>query len=211
MINDPKRLVADGYDDVADDYLAQFGQSAVRRKWLGRLIDGLPLTEGRVLDLGCGAGVPVARDLAALGHIVVGVDGSAQQISRARQNVPQATFVEMDMCEAAFEANSFDGVGAFYAITHVPRAEQAALITNIATWLRPGGVLIASFGAGEAGEAGDWTGEWLGTTMFFGHAGEAETLNALADAGLRVRCALVERQDNEGAAFMWIEAIKDRC
>lgn len=207
MTNDPKRLVLAGYDDIADAYLERFGVSTVRQKWLGRLLDSLPAGGGSVLDLGCGAGIPVARDLAALGHTVVGVDGSAQQVVRARRNVPNARFIEADMCEAAFEAGSFDAVGAFYSITHVPPAQQAPLITSIATWLRPGGVLVASFGTGAAGE---WTGEWLGTKMFFGHCGEVETLRYLADAGLRVRRSSVEKQDNEEAAFLWIEAAKDR-
>lgn len=205
MTVDPKYLVSAGYDSVADLYLERFSVSAVRKKWLDRLVGGLP-PGGRVLDLGCGAGVPVARDLAALGYDVVGVDGSAQQISRARRNVPQATFIETDMCDVTFEAGSFDAVGAFYAITHIPPTQQGPLVTNIARWLKPGGMLVASFGAGVRSE---WTGEWLGTTMFFGHSGEAETLRHLAEAGLRVRNAAVEKQDNEDAAFMWVEATKD--
>jgi SAM-dependent methyltransferase len=151
--------------------------------------------------------VPVARDLAALGHSVVGVDGSAQQVVRARHNVPAATFLEADMCEVAFEAGTFDAVGAFYSITHIPPIQQAPLVGKIAMWLKPGGIFVGSFGIGAGGE---WTGEWLGTTMFFGHSGEAETLRHLADAGLKVRESSVEKQDNEEAAFMWIEAVKDR-
>jgi hypothetical protein len=65
--------------------------------------------------------------------------------------------------------------------------------------------LIASFGTGAAGV---WIGEWLGTTMFFGQNGEAETLKYLADAGLEVRDSSVEKQDNEDATFLWIEAVK---
>ena len=99
------------------------------------------------------------------------------------------------------EVASFDAVGAFYAMTHVPAAQQRALIASIAAWLRPGGTLIASFGTGPAGE---WTGDWLGTTMFFAHASQAETLQSLADAGLWIRHASVETQDNEDAAFSWI-------
>ena len=173
-----------------------------------RLVNGLSAAgRGRVLDLGCGAGIPVARELAALGHAVVGVDGSAQQVARARRNVPKATFLEADMCEVAFEVGSFNAVGAFYSITHVPRTHQGPLMANIAAWLKPGGIFVASFGSGPAGE---WTREWLGTTMFFGHNGEAETLRCLADSGLRVRDSSVEKQDNEQASFMWVEAVKDR-
>jgi 2-polyprenyl-3-methyl-5-hydroxy-6-metoxy-1,4-benzoquinol methylase len=74
------------------------GASTVRQKWMGCLIEGLPASGGRVLDLGCGAGIPVACDLTALGHAVVGVDGSAQQVVRARRDVPSAVFLEADMC-----------------------------------------------------------------------------------------------------------------
>jgi hypothetical protein len=52
-------------------------------------------------------------------------------------------------------------------------SEQRKLISKIVTWLKPGGTLVASFGAGEAAE---WAGEWLGMTMFFGHAGEEVAL-----------------------------------
>ena len=206
MDTNPRNLVAAGYDDIADAYLDRFGVSVVRRKWLGHLIESLRSQGNRVLDLGCGAGIPVARELAALGHSVVGVDGSAQQIVRARRNVPTAIFIEADMCEVEFETASFDAVGAFYSITHIPAAEQGALISKIALWLKPGGTLVASFAAGEAGE---WIGEWLGTTMFFGHSSEDATLRCLYDAGLNVRRSMVEQQDNEDAVFLWIEAAKN--
>src|ERR1700722_9170820 len=84
-------------------------------------------------------------------------------------------------------------------ITHIPPAEQGALISKIALWLKPGGILVASFAAGEPEE---WVGEWLGTTMFFGHSSEDATLRCLYDAGLNVRRSMVEQQDNEGAVFV---------
>jgi SAM-dependent methyltransferase len=152
MCNGPKRIVVSGYDELANVYLERFGVSTVRQKWVGRLIDGFPAGGGRVLDLGCGAGIPVARDLAALGHAVLGVDGSAQQVVRARRNVPKATFLEVDMCEVAFEVGSFHAVGAFYSITHIPPTQQGPLIANIAAWLKPGGMFVASFGSGAADE-----------------------------------------------------------
>jgi SAM-dependent methyltransferase len=203
--NNPKHLVAAGYDRIADAYLERFGVSAVRQKWLGRLVASLPASGGRVLDLGCGAGIPVARELARHGHSVVGIDGSAQQIARARRNVPDATFVESDMCKVQFDTGSFDAVGAFYSITHVPAAEQRQLFADIASWLRPGGTLVANLGAGPAG---DWTGEWLGTKMFFSHDGTEASLWHLRDAGLTVRESTVERQDNEDVDFLWIVAVK---
>ena len=46
--------------------------------------------------------------------------------------------------------------------------------------------------------------------MFFGHNSEAETLKCLTDSGLNVRDFSVEKQDNEEAAFMWVEAVKGK-
>ena len=94
---------------------------------------------------------------------------------------------------------------AFYSITHILAAEQCHLLAKIEQWLRPGGMLVASFGTGPAG---DWTGEWLGATMFFGHNSEEATYKCLSDAGLIVRESQVEQQDNEDAAFLWISAVK---
>jgi hypothetical protein len=58
---------------------------------------------------------------------------------------------------------------------------------------------VASFGSGGASE---WTCEWLGTTMFFGHNGEGETLRYLADSGLRVRDSSVEKQDRGSLVYV---------
>lgn len=198
-------LVAAGYDRIADAYLDRYGVSSVRRRWLGRLMESLPSGGGRVLDLGCGAGIPVARELAALGHSVVGVDGSAQQITRARRNVPAAEFVQADMCELRLDAASFDGIGAFYSITHVPAVEQGRLLAKIAKWLKPGGTFVASLGTGPEG---DWIGEWMGATMLFGHNSEETSFGFLRDAGLTIRQSRIEQQDNEDAAFLWIEAVR---
>lgn len=200
-----RHLVAAGYDKVAGAYLEQFGVSATRHEWLRHLIDRLPNAEARVLDLGCGAGIPVARELAALGHSVIGVDGSAEQITRARQNVPGATFIHADMCEVQFDDASFDAIGAFYSINHVPAADQAPLFAKLGRWLKPGGTLVASLGTGPEG---DWTGEWLGTPMFFGQVDCAESLEDLSEAGFIVQRSEVQAQDNEDAKFLWIVAAK---
>jgi SAM-dependent methyltransferase len=96
MTDDPKSIVATGYDLIAEGYLERYRRSLVRDQWLGKLITLLP-TKSRVLDLGCGPGVPVARVLARRGHDVVGIDGSARQLSLARLNVSNAHFIHADM------------------------------------------------------------------------------------------------------------------
>jgi ubiquinone/menaquinone biosynthesis C-methylase UbiE len=204
MIADPKRLVASGYDGITGNYLARYGASSVRDVWLSELLQRLPGQGGaRVLDLGCGTGIPVARILAAAGQIVVGVDGSAGQISLARASVPAAEFIHADMTAVDFPAQSFDAVTAFYSITHVPRFEHDRLLRRIAAWLRPGGLLVASLGADALP---DWRGEWLGAEMFFSHYDSETNLALLRGAGFAIERTEVMDQDNEDARFLWVVA-----
>jgi SAM-dependent methyltransferase len=167
VTDDPKSIVATGYDQIAEGYLEQYGRSQVRDQWLGKLITLLP-TKSRVLDLGCGPGIPVARELARRGHNVVGIDGSARQLSLAQLNVSNAHFIHADMTHVEIAPSSFDAVAAFYSITHVPRDEHAELLLRIASWLKPGGVFLASLGADQSA---DWRGSWLGVEIFFSHYG----------------------------------------
>jgi SAM-dependent methyltransferase len=205
-MTDPKRLVARGYDVIADEYLARCGSSSVRDRWLFALTVLVSKTKrARILDLGCGAGAPVARHLAALGHRVVGVDGSARQIALAQRNAPLARFIHADMTTISFPPSSFDAVAAFYSITHVPRSEHTSLLERIATWLRPGGAFVASLGAGALP---DWTGRWLGTDMFFSHYDADTNAVLLREAGFAIERIEQVQQDNEDSRFLWVVARK---
>jgi len=197
-----KTLVALGYDKIAETYLRRYGLSEVRDRWLGELCLLLP-PRARVLDLGCGAGIPVAHELVGRGFDVVGVDGSARQIELALGNVPEAEFVHADMTNIELDPVSFDAVIAFYSITHVPRQEHGMLLRRIAGWLKPGGVFVASFGAQQCD---DWSGEWLGAEMYFSHYDSDANKRLIHDAGLSIERAEVVKQDNEDAQFLWIVA-----
>ena len=91
-----KQFVALGYDKIADIYIDRFGRSSVRTAKLADLIAHLPAAAS-ILDLGCGAGIPVARDHVERGFKVTGVDASSGQIERAQRNVPEAEFMLADM------------------------------------------------------------------------------------------------------------------
>src|SRR5262245_33660127 len=105
---DPKQIVADGYDQIAETYAAWVarGDAELRRRYLSILTADLA-AGARVLDLGCGGGVPVARELAQR-FAVSGVDISQRQIELARQNVPNATFIQADVGTLSFPSASFD-------------------------------------------------------------------------------------------------------
>ena len=178
---DPKAVVEAGYDAMAALHLATFGEGVpddprVRfvAELTGRLRDG-----ARVLELGCGAGVP-ATVLLAERFDVLGVDISAAQLALAAERVPKARFRKADMTQLELPAAGFDAVTAFYCFNHVPRAEQPVLLTKVARWLRPGGLLLASFGRGGSN---DDIEQWLGVPMFFASHDQDTNRRHLVDAG----------------------------
>lgn len=206
MTADPKQVVAAGYDAMAERYLAWSGlrPSAARLRYLA-LADELVPAGADVLELGCGAGVPVTATL-AVGRTLTGVDISAVQIGLARANVPSATFVRADLTTLGFDAATFDAVVAFYSLTHVPRAEHAALFGRIRSWLRPGGLFLGSLGVEDSPD--EIEADWLGVDMFFSHFSARVNRRLVAEAGLLIARAevAVEPEDRHGARFLWVVA-----
>jgi SAM-dependent methyltransferase len=203
---DPKRIVAEGYDRIAERYLAwsDLRPSPTRLSYLALALELIP-PGSDVLDLGCGAGIPMTAALAN-GRTVTGVDISETQLEMARRNVPDGTFLQADMTTLSFEGASFDAVVAFYSLTHVPRDEGAELLGRIRGWLRPGGLFLASMGADD--EPGDVEPDWLGVDMYFSHFGAKANRRLVESAGLVVeRSALaVEPEDRHDARFLWVVA-----
>jgi ubiquinone/menaquinone biosynthesis C-methylase UbiE len=147
--------------------------------WIGELARLIP-AGARVLDLGCGAGIPATRELTAHGLQVLGVDFSAVQLRRARRLVPAASLVRADMTALRLRPASLDAVVSFYALIHVPLTDQQALFPRIRRWLRPGGHFLAIVGAQR------WTGTeyYLGAQMFWDHADTAAYRRWLQAAGM---------------------------
>lgn len=204
---DQKETVRRGYDVIADRFLA-WGAAVVgdpRERFVAMMAEGLA-PGARILDLGCGAGIPTTQELADR-FDVTGIDISAEQIARARRNVPAGTFTQGDLASADFASNSFDAIFALYSISHIPRREHADLFCRIAGWLTPGGRFLASLGA--RGSA-DWEGEWLGVPMFFSNWDAQTNRQLLIDAGLSiVQDEIVAITEPEGEAdFLWIVANK---
>jgi SAM-dependent methyltransferase len=205
---DPKQIVADGYDRMGEQYSiwASHVRQEERAKYTSLLLAKLP-AGAEVLELGCGVGLPTTRLLAER-FTVTGVDISAGQVALARDNVPTATFVQADMTQLHCAPASFDAVAAFYSISHVPRDEQLGLLQNIGTWLRPGGLLIATMGA-HAREAA-YAEDWLGAPMYWSGFDGATNIRLIAEAGLHLLCAQEETAEEFGKplTFLWVIAEK---
>jgi cyclopropane fatty-acyl-phospholipid synthase-like methyltransferase len=205
-VNDPARIVAAGYNAVADRYAALEDPNLEwpRTRRVADFTARLP-ANATVLDLGCGGGEPVARDLAAAGFDVVGVDVSEEQVRRARLAVPSARFEVGDMLAVELPESSFDGVVSLYAIDHVPRERHPDVFRRIRQWLRPRGLALVAI---EDADQPSIVGDWLGAPMFFSTNEAAEEERVARLAGLEVLEVAVEAQVERGTEvpYLWLLA-----
>ncbi|GIJ09742.1 class I SAM-dependent methyltransferase [Micromonospora andamanensis] len=201
--SDERDLVRRGYDALSYRYRADDAVAGQYAPWLADLDRRLPAAAS-VLDLGCGCGVPVARFLADAGHHVTGVDISDVQIDRARRLVPTGTFLRADAVHLELPPMSLDAVVCLYALIHMPLADQPRLIGRIASWLRPGGLLLATTGHNA------WTGtedNWLDgpATMWWSHADAPTYRNWLRQAGLSITSEDFVPEGTSGHALFWAQ------
>src|SRR5215467_3219467 len=92
------RMQAFAFDHIGERYDEVFPHKEGQLNtisWLtGRLKPG-----ARILDAGCGTGVPAAQQLTRAGAQVTKIDISPIILNLARQNVPEATFLELDIID----------------------------------------------------------------------------------------------------------------
>jgi len=116
-------------------------------------------TPFRILDLGCGPGRDL-RTFKTLGHEPIGIDGSAQFVSMAREwsgcEVWQQDFVDLQL-----PPSFFDGVFANASLFHVPSAALPDVLSRLQASLKLGGVLFSSNPRGHNQEG--WNGPRYGS------------------------------------------------
>ena len=203
---DPKQVVAQGYNHVALSY-AQLEDEIEwpRMRWLTKLLSHLQ-PGSHVLDLGCGSGDPA--DIAiAKEHQVTGVDISQTQINQARKNIPSGHFIHADAGSVRFPKASFAAVVSFYTLEHLPREEHKRLLKDIYDWLQVGGYFLIST---EAEKVEGVVSEWLGVPMFFSSYGPETIKQFIQDAGFDLLEAIIEEQTegNTVIPYLWIFAQK---
>ncbi|KAA3662165.1 MAG: class I SAM-dependent methyltransferase [Chloroflexi bacterium] len=206
---DPKQIVADGYDYIGEQHEKWAGDVRVaeRTKYTNVLLEKLP-KGAKVLELGCGSGIPTTKQLAKR-FDVTGVDISAQQVALARQKVPEAKFIHADMTKLNFKKNSFDAITAFYSIIHVPRQEHANLLYKIASWLCPGGLLVITMGANS--NETQFNENWLGgLPMYWSNFDSKTNRRLVKETGLTIISAIDETANefDKPITFLWIIAQK---
>jgi demethylmenaquinone methyltransferase/2-methoxy-6-polyprenyl-1,4-benzoquinol methylase len=103
-------------------------------------LTGLTLTpETKILDLCCGSGQATAV-LVEYSQNVTGLDASPLSLKRAKNNVPQAQYVEGFAENMPFADNSFDLVHTSAALHEMNPEQLQQILNEIYRVLKPGGI-----------------------------------------------------------------------
>lgn len=196
----PENVVRESYNQIANVYHKQrdkFKNDDILNSFASILSSG-----SEVLDVGCGAGVPVAQFLVKTDFKVTGVDISSSMVELARKNVPEATFFEMDMKKLEFEDRRFDGITALYSLFHIPKEDHGAILLKFYTLLRDNGVLLFCSGWNQ------WEGtkDFHGAQMYWSQPGKEVTRQLVLEAGFEL--ILSEVREYGGEKHYWVLARK---
>jgi 2-polyprenyl-3-methyl-5-hydroxy-6-metoxy-1,4-benzoquinol methylase len=176
----------DTYNRQAGDYDKRRSRALFEARWLARFTAQLP-EDAHILDLGCGAGEPIAAWFITEGFRVTGVDFAEEMLNIARSRWPQGDWRQGDMRDLNLN-QTFDGLIAWNSFFHLTGAEQRACLPRLAAHLKLGGSLMLTVGP----RAGETTGTVVGETVFHASLSPAEYATLLENAGLRLTGFLAE-------------------
>lgn len=185
MTADPEGI-RDVYESQAAVYDAQRSRALFEARWLARFAACLP-PGGRVLDLGCGAGEPIARWFIAEGFRVTGVDFADAMLEIAGSRWPDGDWRQGDMRNFDL-GQTFDGIVAWNSFFHLTPEEQRGCIGRMAAHLKPGASLLMTVGP-EAGEVAGTVGD---QTVYHASLSPAQYATCLEQNGLRLTGYLAE-------------------
>ncbi len=81
----------------------------------------------KILDLGCGIGLPYDKYFIKNKVNLTGIDISERHIEIAKKNVKDAKYLVGDFFSKDIK-NKFDAIVSYFAIFHIPRTEHMRLL-----------------------------------------------------------------------------------
>jgi SAM-dependent methyltransferase len=151
-MNDPiTNSIRESYNRLAEEYARRIADELQHKPLDRELLDRFANQtkgQGDVCDMGCGPG-HVARYLRDAGASVFGLDLSLGMLEQARKLNPDIPFREGNMMSLDIPDETLAGVAAFYAIVNIPKQSLPVIFREIQRVLRPGGLLLLAFHAGD--------------------------------------------------------------
>lgn len=174
------RTILDLYQRHADAFYQQRSRTLFEQRWLNKLLAAMG-TRGRILDLGCGNGQPIADYFIQQRCAVTGVDGAQAMLARARMRFPEQRWLHHDMRTLTLH-ETFDGLIAWDSFFHLTQEDQRRMFPVFARHCHAGSALMFTSGTGH----GIAMGEFEGETLFHASLAPDEYRALLAEHGFAV-------------------------
>lgn len=189
--------IIDLYDRYASTWDRLRSKHFTDRKWIERFCSSLP-PSSCVLDLGCGAGQPVAGFLIEAGHALTGVDSSAQMLALCRERFTRHSWIHADM--RTLELNrQFAGILAWNSFFHLHPDDQRGMFGVFQRHAAPGALLMFTSGTG----LGEALGEFEGETLYHASLDPQEYADLLQQHGFEVLEHVIE-DPQSGGLTVWL-------
>ena len=198
MSKSPADDVVSIYREHADAFVRLRGTGLIERAWLDAFLAPLPGASPRVLDIGCGFGVPIAQYLIERGCRITGVDSSVPLLNRAKAAFPEHQWIAADMRRLPL-MEPFHGLIAWHSFFHLTPEDQRPMLNEVRRLTTPGAVLMFTSGTG----LGEAIGQFEGRPLYHGSLDGAEYRDLLEGNGFQV-LRHVQEDPACGGATVWL-------
>lgn len=181
------------YQTCAADFDRSRSRELVEKYWLDRFLVHLP-PKGSVLDIGCGAGEPIARYCIENSHEVTGIDASPALISLCRARFPGHQWLVRDMRDMRLDSR-FDGLIAWHSLFHLTPHDQQIVLQTCMRLAAEEAVLMFTAGPDRR----ETLGRFCDETLYHASLAFEEYRMILAGGGFQIIAHEIDDQSCGGA------------
>jgi len=167
------------YEHHAHDFLKARDTSSIGSQVVHDWVISLP-QDSHVIEIACGGGFPVSRELINAGIQLWAIDSSATLLSQFKSRFPKVPTLCEKVQDSVFFSKKFNAAVAIGLIFLLPEDEQVSVIKRISDIVLPGGRFLFTAPI----EIGSW--EDITTGIKSQSLGQQRYTEILHDAGFRI-------------------------
>lgn len=141
---------------------------------------------GKILDIGCGTGLPIAKYFSDRNFSIIGIDISDKMLQTAKSNnIKNTQFFLKDFFDFK-SSETFDGIIAWDSLFHFPKQQQKEIYGKVYNLLAPGGYFLFTHGK----EEDEHIGEMFGEQFYYSCLSKDFVLDLMNETGFEIKYAI---------------------